>query len=461
MKMIKKYILLIFMILSISLSAQDNTNNAADAISEMNLIFSNLDYNTIAFDDLRQKWFISDPELVRDVFSRFVVTNSLRKNGLPVSLDSIQAQVDYIYEGEVIIDLQRRYYDNEIDQFAFVRADLVSAENPVYMFDPVDDGFYLKSIIGPTLYEKLKEQIYFFSNISKDPFDTKTGYYFDVEINALNGRMMYWTTTSSARNKYLVALFSKWGHNNIYFPGWSLGEVVLGTELTYYEKLGDDPRNYNYRVRLGTSVPSGKVAKSAIPDVPIFKSSQNIYYNISGDLLKPFWDIEDIYIELEGMFAFGEYTYSDYELKRKTEFYSMQNFFGMKVEYRNIFNLFDLGMFEAGARIFSHDMHHFEADASRLTALDANKGLFDKFTHFFGLDWGVRKRGGLVQHHVMADFGYSSAGYGYVGMRAKVTVSDTYGYEIVFYNNLGLDPAEYPYRNDTYLMFSSILHINY
>ena len=92
----------------------------------------------------------------------------------------------------------------------------LQSENPNYLFDPIKDGFLLRDVVGEKVYDKIKSQGYFYSSLTKTNYDTKNGYFYDIYLNALEPHLMYWNTTSAARNKYLVYAFGKWGSDEVY-----------------------------------------------------------------------------------------------------------------------------------------------------------------------------------------------------------------------------------------------------
>ncbi|MBK7866311.1 MAG: hypothetical protein IPJ75_04560 [Ignavibacteriales bacterium] len=116
-------------------------------------IYRNLELNSAAFDDLREKWIVTDPVLVRAVFNKFLVSNGLRIDGLKPSLDFVKQKVQDIYKGEVFIDLRKRYYDDEIDMFRFYSESKVlkNADSIDFFFDPVEDFVRIQDIVGPII----------------------------------------------------------------------------------------------------------------------------------------------------------------------------------------------------------------------------------------------------------------------------------------------------------------------
>ncbi|MDP3148251.1 MAG: hypothetical protein Q8N83_03880, partial [Ignavibacteria bacterium] len=82
-------------------------------------IYRNLEYNTTAFNDLKKTWVVTDPVYVRELYNRFVVKNALAIQGIKPSLETLQAKSRDIYDGNVFVELRKRYYDDEIEILRF------------------------------------------------------------------------------------------------------------------------------------------------------------------------------------------------------------------------------------------------------------------------------------------------------------------------------------------------------
>ncbi len=458
MKNFIKYLLFILIIPCVVRSQQDSLQ-----IKELRKIFINLEYNTIAYDDLKKKWFINDPEFVRDVYSRFIINNELRINGRPASSDVIREKSKGIFDGSIIIDVRKRFYDDELEYFAFVPSAELEKEKPAYLFDPVEDPFELKTIIGQNLYERIQKQQYFFADITKQVYDTKPGYYFDLNLNLLAPEIMFWSTTSNQRNKYLVSLIGKWGDNRIFLPGWYSPQYTVAFQLAYHKILSSDPRDYTYKVALGTSIESGKPYIKDMPKQPLFKSADDIYFKISGNLSEYiFPSFPKVYMNLEGQLSYNDYKNNVFGFAKTTQFFSIRDYFELNFVKRDLVNVFDLGMLQAGLGVSTFSTYHYEVDPTKTKLLDLDKKTaFDKFTHFFNVDVGLSKRGGLLQHETNLTVSYGSEGYGYVGVDVNFMINDTFGFIAGFYSGFSLNQTKFPYKTDKYLVFSPVIRINY
>lgn len=432
-------------------------------ISELKKVYINLEYNTIAYDDLKKKWFINDPDFVRDVYSRFIINNELRINGKPASSTVIKEKSKGIFDGDIVIDVRKRFYDDELEYFAFIPSYELLNENPKPLFDPVEDPFALKVIIGDALYQRIQKQQYFFADVTKEVFDVKPGYFFNLNLNLLNPEIMFWSTTSNQRNKYLVSFIGNWGNKRIFLPGWFSPEYTLGLQLTYYKVLSADPADYTYKVAIGTTQESGKPYVGDLPKGPIYKSGQSVYFKVNGNLSEYiFPSFPKLYMNLEGQLTFGDYKNSQFGFSKTTRFYSIRDYFTLNFTKRELANVFDLGMLEVGLGVATHSLYHYEVDPKKTKLVDLdNKDFFNKFTHFIQTDVGLTKRGGLLQHESKLIFSYGSEGFGYFGFDVTFMLDDTFGLSAAYFSGFSVNQTKYPYRTDKYLVFSPIIKINY
>ncbi len=455
------FIALSLFLFSSSLTAQSKIDTKRE--NDLKKIFNNLEYNTIAYNDLKVKWVIKDPSFVRDVFGRFIVNNALRINGEKVSSSKLKKLAEQIFEGKVVLDLRKRYYDDQIEFFAFVPEDELDKKNPHFLFDPVYDGFYLKEIVGSNLYKELQKRQYYFSDITKREYDVKPGYFFDINMDALNPYLMFWSTTSDYRNKYLATFFGKWGISEVYLPAWYSSDYFFGAQITYYKYLTDDPEDYTYKVAFGSSAPASQVFRSSQPASPLMRSASNIYFKINGDALRYiFPKVTGYYLDFSGAFAYSDFTDKDYGNMGMKSFYSVRDFLNLGITKRKLFNLYDLGQFMFGIGVSSHSLKHLQYIPGRKNLVDLDgHDFFNSFVHFVNVKVGVEHYGGLIQHKILFKLGYSSEGFGVGGVDIKVMLSDTFGFKVTYNTFFNLDTQKYPYRTDSQMVFSPIIRINY
>jgi len=458
------YFLLLFLILPLSMvKSQDNR----EILTDLKKIYESLEYNTIAFDDLKQKWIINDPLFIREIFNRFVVRDALRLDGAKVDIETVRRLTQDIYDGDVVIDLRKRYYDSEVELFAFINVNEIGKEEPKYLFDPIIDGFYLREIIGGALYERVKVEGYFLSDITKKIYDVKPGYFFDVKLNLLEPEVMFWNTTSDYRNKYLLSLFGMWGNDRFFVPGWYSREFVTGLKMTYYKTISQNPKNFTYSVSAGITMPTGRpFVGSPSTYKPLFQSGQSVYFNIIGDPLKfVLDDFEDFQMMLEVKYTTATFKKKDYGITDSLDFYSNRTYINIEAKKRNLFNLFDFGDFEVGLGISNPDINWYRITKRSATVIDMEKGKkewTDRFDHYFYVDFGAVRTGGLIQHSTNVIIGHNLKDGGYFGLKTQVMLSENFGFDVRIYNMYGTKKSKMaPWREDSYLVFSPVIRINY
>ena len=432
--------------------------DSAKITSELQKIYYNLEYNTSSFDDVKKQWIINDPEMIRDFSNKFIAFNHVRVDGKNVNKEFIDELNNKIANGNVAVELRKRFYDNEIEYFAFINNNRSKLEKPNVLFDPILDGFFLKSIIGKQLYGDLQEQSYFYTDLTKQEFSIKHGYNFDVHLNALNSNIMFWNTTSNNQNKYLLSFFGDWGNDNIHFPGWSLQQYFIGSQLTYYSKLPPDPRNYNYSIKFGTGIQTSVPYQTTVPEIPLLQSGMNFYTKLSASVFS-----KNFFVELEGMATLTDYKISDYKFTEPAKFNSIRNFYSFDLRAIKLANLSDFGELELKAGISTHDFNEYEYNPANggIVDLIPQKDFMKRFNHFINTSIGVMKNGGIVQHKVDVFFGFNPEKYGYYGININMMLSNTFGFDIRMSNSFGLTNVNYPWRMESYLVFSPIFRINY
>ncbi|MCU7494093.1 MAG: hypothetical protein HF314_07365 [Ignavibacteria bacterium] len=429
-------------------------------ITELKKIYSNLEYNTSAFNDLKKKWYIDDPAFIREIFNRFVVNKALRLNGKNVGSDVFEQKIKEIYNSRVVIDVRKRYYDDEIEYLAFMPESEIDKEKPELLFDAVDDGFYLKQVLGQKLYSKIQSQSYYLSNITKTDYNSKAAYSFDLRLNLLETDIMFWSTTSDNRNKYLLSFFGDWGNDNIFLPGWNYGQGYYGFKLDYHKLLDNDPENYTYRIKIGSGIPMHTPFDRSKSLKPIAKSAFDVYLNFSG---QPFEfiskSLKNLYLLSEAMIPAVDLTNAELKLASNEDFYAPVEFYSLKLEKKNIFSLADFGMLKVSVGYSYLKMEHdrFDPQADQAVRIDSGKA-----TSYYLAEIGAERLGGLLQHDTKIHLGYNSADkYGYWGISSKIMISDSFGIDFRYYRSFELNTNDFPWRKSYYFVFSPVLRINY
>jgi len=456
-----KLLKIILLTLVFASSVYSQKIDTTKVFNELKGIYSNLEYNTSAFDNMKKRWIISDPELIRDISNRFIANNYVKIDGKNADAAFITYLNNEIYEGRVVISVRKRYFDDEIEYFAFIEAngsDSLEGDKP--MFDPILSGFYLRTIIGDDLYNKILDQTYFYTDTSIKKYYTRDGYNFDLYFNILNSHVMFWSTSSSYQNKYLLSLFQQWGSDDIYFPGWTFQQYFVGAQLTHYNKISSDERNYAYYIGLGTGIEKTGGLLDYEPPEPILKSGDNAFMKLSCSIFD-----KDMFLDFEGMVTLNDYEKSHYDFDTVSNFYSIRNYFSLKFRAIKLFNVGDLGQFEGSLGLSTYDMNYYQYNPNYGQIIDLYyyKDFIKRFNNTANIEFGVSKIGGLLQHQIHIIVGISPDKYGFYGAKIKFMLSDIFGIDIRFAKSFGLDNASYyqPWRDDAYIVFSPVLRINY
>jgi len=433
-------------------------------IVELETIYENLEYKTIAFDDLKKNWLIKDPILTREIFNRFIVNNGLYENGRRLRLHEIKKKAEVIYEDKAYVELKMRYYDNEIESIKFI-SETEAKKRPdkrIYLFDPIEDCVYIREILGDRVYNLIQSRSYSMNDITKDYFESNVGYYFDLYFNALDPEVMVWSTTSDYKNKYMVSIFGQWGNDKICVPGWYSTDLVMGVKLSYTDKVKKDRAitYYLYNIQLG----SGFTAKQPFKDDRVrprnlFNSGTNFYFKFSGNPLF-FLRVENFQMGIEGLTTLEDKAYQDYKINYAASFYSMKNYLVFQMKQSRILNLFDFGELELGLGYATHDIYHFILDNAmqRVVMLEPKRDIMLPF-----FEVGVSREGGLLQHNVSITFNWNNeSSYGWLAFRGMFMLSNTVGFDFRYFTAVG-NVYNLPFWQSEgyYIVFSPIFRIVY
>jgi hypothetical protein len=346
-----------------------------------------------------------------------------------------------------------------------VNEDDMQKTEAVYLSDPIKDGFLLRDVLGPIVYEKIRTQGYFFSNLTKTPYDTKSGYFYNAYLNLLEPYLAYWSTTSGGRNKYVVSLFGKWGNDYLAMPGWYLGDYAIGSSLTYYSAISQDIRDFLYDFKIGLFFDTKLPFKGDLKGKELLKNSgQTVYLRLSGDVLKYIFDgMDGYYLTVEGKYTVNKYKNRDFGLLVKDTVYSNRDYFVLGVNKRNIYNLGDLGSFGAGAGISLMDVYKYEIDpkGTAIRGMNAKRDFTDQYRVGFYVEGGLSRIGGLLQHNVSALLSVDAKGTITGGVKSQIMLSDQFGVDIRIYQSMGVKGENKKWRPESCIVFSPVLRINY
>ncbi len=465
MKKLVFYISILFFLFS-SVYAQKSDSLKIDRIKK---IYHNLEYNTIAFNDLKNIWDITDPLFVREIFNRMVVANALKVDGKKPSKKYVEQKAKDIYEGKVFVELRRRYYDNEIEVMRFFTESKLDSTKKdsvrnIYFFDPIKDNIQIREILGDKLYNNLKSQFYAFNDLTKTYYDNKDAYDFDINMNITDPELMFLSLTTTYRNKYLFSFVGRWGNDYILIPGWYYPNYIAGVKLTYIDYLiNSEPyRTYSFEAGLGFTAHQPEFEFSPLTGGKLYSTGSNLYFKFEGNPLNLIIDNAKNYnFELYTSFAVTQYPATYFKLGYISKFYSTRNYFAIVGHYNNIFNVMDLGWFNASVGITGFDIYNYlyNPKYSNLIDLDPDK---PKFKYNLNFEASLSNAPGLLQYKAAFQWNINvNDGYTYFGVKTRIMLGNTIGFDFKFYSGYALSGNLPYYRQKSYLVFSPIIRINY
>ncbi len=433
-------------------------------LERIKTIYRSLEYNTIAFNDLKNTWDITDPLFVREIFNRLVVANALRVDGEKPSYDFVKEKAQDIYAGKVFIELRRRYYDNEIELMRFFTESKLDSTRNTYFFDPLTDNIQIRHILGDKVYDELKKQFYAYNDLTKTYYDSKDAYEFDINLQLFEPNLMFYSMTTNQRNKYLVSAIGRWGNDYIVIPGWYYPNYVAGLKLTYIDYLINNRPHYTYSVEVGMGMTAHQPTfeYNVLDAVRLYNTGNSLYFKFDGNPLTLFLDKVDNYnFKLILSLAVTQFPATSFDLDYVSKFYSTRNYFAFVFTYKNIFNVMDLGWLNASASISGFDVYNYlySPKYSQLIDLEPDAS---KFKYNLNFEAFLSNPTGLLHYKtgVLWNINFSDA-YSYFGVKALLMLSNTVGFDFKFFTGFSFKGDLPVYRQGTYLIFSPIVRINY
>lgn len=466
---LKKYFILFSLLLSASAFGQNTTAEPDFRISRLEKIYRNLEYNTISFNDLKQTWIVTDPVFVREIFNRFVVQNALRVNGRKPTVEGITQMSDYIYNGDVFIDLRKRYYDDEIEMLRFFRETREPmSDSTDYFFDPIRDYVAIRGILGDVLYNDLKKQAYALNDITKSHVDYKPAYNFIIHLSLLEPEVMFWSLTTRARNKYLTSFFGKWGNDHVTLPGWYHPNYAFGVRVNYLDSIENNKQGYTYIGEFGIGIPAVQpdlgFDDAAASGRLLENTGSSFYFRFVGAPLREIDSSNsDLELELAGMFSIGTKKASDYHPQKISTIFSTRNYFDFFVNQKNIAYLSDFGALNAGGGISAFDVKYFTIDPAQPQLVITDHKGKNGFKWNLYAQAGVANLGSVVTHSAQVQMAYNvSEKLAMLGFKAYIMLGNTFGIDFRVFTPMQFGSGGLPaYRAGSYLVISPVFRINY
>ncbi|MFA6977792.1 MAG: hypothetical protein WC209_00600 [Ignavibacteriaceae bacterium] len=431
-------------------------------------IYRNLEYNTTAFNDLKKTWVVTDPVYVRELFNRFIVKNALTIEGIKPSLETLKAKARDIFDGNVFVELRKRYYDDEIEILRFfTESKLASQDSTDFFFDEIRDYVFIKNVLGEEMYQDLKKQFYALNDLTKTPYDNKYSYNYDIYLHFFNPELMFWSATTNQKNKYLVAAIGRWGNDFINIPGWYYPDYVAGVKVTYIDYLINNRPNNTYILEMGTGLPARQPVlgiESEEISKRLFHTGTNLYFKAVGNPIKLFWDdMIELEFTLQGMLSLTQYKTKDFKINYLTQFYSQRNHFTFMVRKKELVNFSEVGALGVGLGLSSYDIYHFLLDPDQIKLTDLETNNKGKFKNNILAEAFISGEGGLLAHNLSTLFSYDyTESYGYLGFKMFFMLNNTIGFDFRYFTSYRFSTKPLPfYRTTSYLVFSPVIRINY
>lgn len=420
----KKYLLFVFIIITFNNIFSQVTTE--DKFKYIDKVYRNLEYNTMAFNDLKKTWNLTDPMFVREIFNRFVVQNALRIDGKKPAADTLRKMVNDVFDGYVFIELKKRFYDDEIELLRFFTESTINEDTVrTYYFDEFNDPVYIKSILGDKVYQDLKLKLYSLTDLSKTFYDSKEGYKFDIYFHVQNPEVKFYQLTTNNRNKFLVSFIGRWGNDYVIMPGWYDPHYNVGVKLKYIDYLVNNQPSSAYNFEIGFSVDAkwpGFGFAEGNYGRRLFSSGNNLYVHLDGNPLKLIWPkLEKFDFYFDGSFSMSEYGVKDYKVNYASQFFSNRNYLVFLVKYKNLANVMDLGNLQVGLGLSTLDIYHYYLDPNKIALLNVHKSSLGYFNNSIITEAGIENFTGLLQHKVFLQLGYDfTDSYGYFGLKNTI-----------------------------------------
>ncbi len=459
--MVKKSFVILFLFLNYAFWGQVPDSVKIERVKR---IYRNLEYNTIAFDDFKGTWDITDPLFVREIFNRLISANALRVHGEKPTLKFIKEKAQDIYDGKVFIELKRRYYDDEIESMRFFTESKIDSTRQTYFFDPITDNVQIRHILGDKVYDELKKQFYALNDLTKSYFDSKEAYGFDVNLQIFNPYVMFYSMTTNNRNKFLVSFSGVWGNDKIVIPGWYYPNYIAALRVTYIDYLINSMPHYAYSLEVGTGISSHhpELQTNVSNEVKLFNTGNNLYFKFEGNPLTLFMrNVDNYYFELAGSFSISEFPASAYNLDYVAKFYSTRNYFVFNFTYKNILPVLNIGWLNGSASFSMFDIYNYLYSPKYTQLIDLEPDA-SKFKYNLDLEASITNYEGMLHFNTALMLNYNfSDNYSYLGLKGKFMLTNTVGFEFKYFVGIPFSGHLPYYRQGSYILFSPILRINY
>lgn len=396
-----------------------------------------------------ETWSVTDVRVIRELL--YQIRNSDRlARAMTSRLPSVAEEVEVI--------CHKRLTDDEIEELMLCFGNGASRDTV-----KLRDFVLIRRVLGDQLYTSVRS----LRGTGEDRFDRDLARVTDIYLHPLRPTIQLWSTQPrSAATYHALALFGRLGNDALDLPFWFRGTMIGGLSLSHIERPSSvrDPDYAHYRVRFGIeepvnfSVPASTTApteNSLFKDRRLEGSGTAVYLQAS---YAPWTDVPFLGIDTAGFIRLNMEMSVAIEDKghfspRLPEtFHSIRNYVAFLAEVRR------LGIFNLGAGLALHDIHHFSRDpvdnhASRIDPTRNNL--------LASVEFGIAEEGGVLQYDIKTALHYSlTEGYGYLMVKPVLMITNIIGIEVTYFK--GIRSSRLPaWHYDSYLVFAPILRINF
>lgn len=427
----------------------------AQTKQQLRALYDSIIVDTRAFDHFKERWAISDPIIIREVF-----TQLRRRASAALAGDSLQfllARIAPLTNNGLSEGLRlvctKRYYDDEIESVEF---QLVSQQQ-TRSLGALSDYVLVLDALGQETYELLRSRRY------KDKFQDVKGTRYDIYLSPLESHIMLWATVPTVE-WWRVFLYGKLGTDELVLPFWFKSSAVAALEVVYVDDVTVPDRNYSkFSIAAGVeavnnfSVPGlDHASANAILKKRKLQGSGDAFFlrgtytpakrmNILGSLPN-----ERLVILAEVSVALHEK--SGYASNIPDTFFTVRNSIVLASRVRNV------GLFQFATGVAWHDLHRIALYVAEKKGPGKVEPVQSHLLPF--VEFGIAQEGSLLQYDIGASFHHDvTNGCGFLRFRSKLLLSNMVGLDLRYFKTY--TPSRLPsWQYDNYILPSIVIRIN-
>lgn len=442
---------------------------------DLKSIYEQLEYKTDPQNGYYETWRIDDRKLIREVFVKLINRGALiDASGKVWTMEDFNDKIgNDVFNGNIKIICQKRYYDDEIAKINFV-----NSINPSNVPGEIKDWIYLSDLLD-NLYVFIKAKKYSHTDLTKKEYSSEQKYNIDMYLNGLNPRLMLWNNVDGdlAQNSFwVVSAFGRMGFDQINLPLWYKGSVIAGLNVDYIDNVNKKDRDYKrFSIYLGIDEPVNFSIKSKSSS-----SSQIFKEKILTGLGTNFLAGATYTLTTPGGFgSFGEYIVMNGEAsiniteKKKERFDINKPVFNVVKNVTSasaIFKHADFGFARVnGTGLFNYGLGLAWFSSTTMSIISPTDKLKKvasiKSNGVVSPEFGISQDGDLIQYSITVNYSHHFSPdfnpYGYIGIKSLFMLSNFIGFDVRYYKAVFNSKNIPEWQYDSYIVFSPILRINY